>query len=128
MKAAFDLMDTNHDGKLGKEEIKATVKSLDGDFPEDKYDEFIEICNPGGKDITLQQLIEKGPDSLMKVLFFVIFDKNHDKHIDYSEFKSMTDIAAGGIPNESQLKEIFAKLDKNNDGMISLNELLDVND
>ena len=128
MKTAFDIIDTDKDGKLTKEEIKACVKSLEAEMSDEKIDEMIESCNPGGKDISFEQILSKGPDPLVKMIFFLIFDKNKDKRIDYNEFKSMTEIAAGGITNEPQLKELYKSLDKNNDGLISFAELLDLND
>ena len=124
MKIAFEKIDTNHDGKLTREEIQACVKKLECEMPEDKLSEIVESCNPGSKEFTFEEMINHAPDALMKVLLFLMMDKNNDNRINYDEFKSMTSIAAGDIPNEEQLKELFNAIDKNHDGLISLTELI----
>ena len=125
---AFNKIDTNHDGKLTKEEILACVKNLECDMPEEKVAEMVEACNSGAKEFTFEQMLEHSPDALMKVLLFLMMDKNNDSRINYDEFKAMTAIAAGDIANEAQLKELFVAIDKNHDGVISLTELLSTED
>ena len=128
LKPGFALMDTNNDGKLTKEEIKAFAKSYEADVLDEKCAEVIETCNPGGKDVTFEQATEKGPDLLMKMLLFVKMDTNNDKHINLDEFKTMTEAVAGPIGKTDELMKLFNQMDKNGDGLITLSELLDFTD
>ncbi len=127
LKGAYDAMDTNKDGRLTKEEIKACLKDLEADISEEKLNDTIATCNPSGGDVSFDQVMKKTPDILMKIMLFLAMDTNHDKRINFAEFKTMTDMVAGEITNDPQLDALFKQLDKNHDGLISLSEMLDFN-
>ena len=126
LKPVFEKMNTAHNGKLTIDEIKAAIKDLEGNLPEEKYGEIIESCNPSGSDITFDQIIGKMPDLIMKIMLFIAADKNNDKKIDMGEFKFIIKIIMGDIIDDSQLESMFKGIDANSDGLITLPELLNM--
>eukprot|EP01022_Parablepharisma_sp_SALTPOND_P010149 TRINITY_DN1417_c0_g1_i4.p3 TRINITY_DN1417_c0_g1~~TRINITY_DN1417_c0_g1_i4.p3 ORF type:complete len:140 (-),score=32.28 TRINITY_DN1417_c0_g1_i4:63-482(-) len=125
LKAAFDKIDVDHDGKINKDELQTFVKSLGCKLPEKEYIDVINTCNPTGKEITVEQVLAKSPPLMIKLLIFVHMDKNGDKRIDYNEFKEMIETTIGkGTIDEKELKEQFETVDENHDGLISFAEAL----
>ncbi len=127
LQAAFDKMDTDHDGKVNIEELWTFVTSLGRKMTEKECVDIVKTCNPTGKDMTFQQVMDKAPLFMRKLLTFIWMDKNGDKMVDFSEFKGMMDFLMGkdAMPDKD-MHEAFNKVDLNHDGKVTFDEVLKI--
>jgi len=96
----FDAIDTNHDGKISKDELAAFQKK------------HFDALSGGKAEITKEAFIDAHMAELKDraALMFDRLDTNHDGKLSEAE------LAARG-------ETMFARLDKNHDGVISKDEL-----
>ena len=104
----FDKADTNGDGVLSRDEMKAGAKSMRGRKPGPRGD-----AHDHGK------RGEKGRD------FFAKIDANGDDSLSFEEFETLHDKLSERHGSEAKhdAKSAFAKLDSNSDGQVSKDEL-----
>lgn len=131
LKQLFDKFDTDHNGKLDRDEISNVMKAQNlptenvemimkvGDTDHDggiSFDEFINI-------IKLMAQMKAAQQELCKRLFAQI-DIDENGYLDESEVSTFLNLLTGGKATPEQVKETMAKYDTNKDGKISLQELL----
>ncbi len=124
VKAEFDKIDADHDGKLTKDEVKDYVKKLGSTLAEEEWENVLNKCNPGGTTITFDQMYKTIPEFMQMLTLFTYMDKNGDKKLDMDEVKQALKAIAGEAPPDEEMKAFFAAMDTDKDGMISFDEFL----
>ncbi len=125
MKATFDKIDVDHDGRLSKSEIQACVKKLNYELPEADYEQMFKQFDPVGQMLTLEQAFSTTCFALKVLLSFLGMDTNNDGRISFEEMKEVTCHSKEATSAEERLREVFNDIDKNKDGFISFEEYLE---
>lgn len=106
--AAFDKMVTNSWNELAKMDANGDGKVT--------WDEFLAFYDKSSNDPTVSQLITGGGEVL-----FSMVDADGNGQISLAEFKKMNSVWQS---NEAKAEEIFAKLDKKGNGVLSKEDFL----
>jgi calcium-binding protein CML len=95
LRAAFDFMDTDRDGRIGAEELRVGLREL-------------------GQHV--------GYDEACKLIASV--DADHDGVVDFAEFVRLLEPLPTGLDQEADEAEAFAVLDWDGDGYLTAPELM----
>ncbi len=104
--AHFDALDTNHDGKLSKDELHAGWKQHAGEHG--GFGFFKKLDTDGDGRVSKEEA--KAADDKRFEERFDKMDANHDGFVDKSDFE---------LIRKQHLDEAFAKADSNHDGVLS---------
>jgi calcium-dependent protein kinase len=127
MRAMFEKMDVNFDGKLTKEEVIAGFKAMDVDNYQEEAEKIFRMCDfDDSGTIEFTEWCTASMDK-RKMLSkeklkaaFDLFDENGNGSISFAEVKKLLD-AKGSSNNELYL-EMIQEMDIDGDGEISFPE------
>ena len=131
LKKRFDSLDTNHNGKLEKNEITAALKAEK--MPVDRVDLIFAIADKNHNNaiefeefedalkIVGKAIVDK---KNLAVQLFLRLDLDHNGLLDENEIFNFMKYISGGKATREQAKRAIAEQDKDKDGMISLDEFL----
>jgi len=127
MRAVFEKMDVNFDGKLTREEIINGFREMEIENPEAEADKIFEQADTDGNGfIEFTEWVTATMDK-RKMLSkerlkaaFDIFDNNGNGSISFSEVKQLLD--HGGQTENKVFEDMIAEMDLDGDGEISFPE------
>lgn len=94
LRAAFDLFDTDHDGRIGAHELSAALVEL-------------------GQDVGLSEAAS----------LIASVDPHRTGSVGFHEFTQLIEPTPHGLDTEADDREVFAVLDRDGDGYLSAQEL-----
>mmetsp|Transcript_29657 Transcript_29657/g.45208 ORF Transcript_29657/g.45208 Transcript_29657/m.45208 type:complete len:137 (+) Transcript_29657:1277-1687(+) len=127
MRAIFEKMDKNFDGKLTREEIVAGFIDMEIDNPEQEAENIFQQADMDGNGFieftewctaTMDKRKMLSKDRLKAA--FDIFDRDGSGSISFTEVKALLD--HGGGTNNQVFEEMIAEMDLDGDGEISFPE------
>ncbi|CAL1530929.1 unnamed protein product [Lymnaea stagnalis] len=128
--AAFKAADRDRNGTLDRKELRALFKQHNCNLTESQLNElFVYFDGPrGDQRITLSEFVAglERVDTFVKSVesLFNKFDADRSGYLDRSEMKRLLE-SSGHRFTQPEVIEIMKRSDKNGDGKISLQELLD---
>jgi len=133
LKKAFELFDTNHDGKIDGDELTAVLRTLGLEYSQVDVDEMIKKADTNSNGVVeydefmvMMQRFSQQPPELAsldeKTLeAFRVFDLDGNGFIDKHELKHVMKRLGENL-SDADVDAMFQEADINNDGQIDFNE------
>lgn len=126
----FSLMDTDNDGKVSFEELKAGLKKVGSQLAEPEMKMLMEVADVDGNGVldygefvavTIHLQRMENDEHFRRA--FMFFDKNESGFIELDELRVALSDEAGETDSDV-LNEIMREVDTDKDGQISYNEFV----
>lgn len=131
-KRSFDSQDTNRDGKVNPEELKAAFKSLGMDLTQEKIDEMMSLIDKDGSGTLdfsecLMWKAEQWRGREVKFIkAFDALDKDDNGSLSPEELRTALSACTDPPMTKEEIDAIIAKADCNMDGKIDRAEFVNL--
>ncbi|XP_030836705.1 calcium-binding protein SPEC 2A [Strongylocentrotus purpuratus] len=127
-KSSFKSEDTDGDGKITSEELRAAFKSIEIDLTQEKIDEMMGMVDKdGSKDMDFSEFLMRKAEQwrgreVQLIKAFDDLDKDHNGSLSPQELRTAMSACTDPPMTEKEIDAIIEKADCNGDGKICREE------